>query len=85
LLSLLSNILVLLCHMRSGKKKGGEQAKTVSVASKLRALTKGIAPRAPGKCADWKLPLSFYLSTYGIQAQYFMPFAFTAFSVKVRL
>ena len=33
--------------------------------------------------ADWKLPLSFYLSTFGIQAQYFAPFAFTAFSVKI--
>ena len=92
LASLAANIYVLLAYMRgdgpaaagatASNEAAGEPSPT-RLAAKLRALSHAVKPRAPGRWADWKLPLSFYLSTFGIQAQYFAPFAFTAFSVKV--
>ena len=86
--SLVSNLIVWQLHLR---QDGGAASVTAAeldasrqaLASKLRALARAVRPRAPGKLADWKLPLSFYLACYGIQAQYFSVFAFTAFSVKI--
>jgi hypothetical protein len=89
LASLASNLLAWRMHMRndSGASSealaGGESTQTSSIAVRLRALAGTITPKPPGACAEWKLPCSFYLSTFGIQAQYFAPFAFTAFSVKI--
>lgn len=89
--SLAANVYVWLVYMRgdgpaAGAGAGaaeGADASPRRLAAKLRELSGAVRPRAPGKWADWKLPLSFFLSTFGIQAQYFAPFAFTAFSVKI--
>jgi MFS family permease len=39
-------------------------------------------PKIPG-CRRWVLPLPFFFACFGIKAQYFAPFGFTAFSNKL--
>eukprot|EP01050_Picozoa_sp_SAG11_P014416 SAG11_NODE_1774_length_4271_cov_4.419942_1_plen_536_part_00 len=79
ILSLLSNIIVLALHLKP--KDPSEE--TDFLASQIRGFARTITPQSPSSCAQWKLPLSFYLSLYGIQAQYFAPFMFTSFSSKI--
>jgi len=78
ILSLTSNIIIYAQFL-----SGDSKPKPPTLASQLRAFSGAITPQSPSSWAQWKLPLSFYLACYGIQAQYFAPFAFTAFSMKI--
>eukprot|EP00041_Stephanoeca_diplocostata_P032889 m.1068626 g.1068626 ORF g.1068626 m.1068626 type:complete len:715 (+) comp24225_c0_seq24:402-2546(+) len=76
--SLISNVIVLRWYLPKTSPNAN-----LALGQKLRALALAVTPKDPSTWAKWKLPLSFYLSTYGTQVFYFAPFAFTAFSVRL--
>lgn len=53
-----------------------------TVSRAIRAFGKATSPKVPS-LQRWCLPLAFYLACYGIKAQYFAPFGFTAFSNNI--
>mmetsp|Transcript_17005 Transcript_17005/g.39237 ORF Transcript_17005/g.39237 Transcript_17005/m.39237 type:complete len:592 (-) Transcript_17005:751-2526(-) len=59
------------------------QSDQATITKTIRAFAKATTPVAPLGCEKWKLPFSFYLAAVGIKAQYFAPFAFTAFSNEI--
>lgn len=58
----------------------GADQKTISTF--IRAFAQATTPKIPG-CRRWMMPLSFWFAVFGIKAQYFAPFGFTAFSNSV--
>jgi Ca2+-binding EF-hand superfamily protein/MFS family permease len=84
LLSLAANVFVYFTEFACGaEKRKQSQPTNISLGLQLQRFAEGSVPVVPGCGEKWKLPLSFYLSLYGIQATYFAPFAFTAFSNKI--
>jgi MFS family permease/Ca2+-binding EF-hand superfamily protein len=59
-----------------------EHSDQKTVSKVIRSFAKATTPKIPG-CRRWVLPLSFFFAIFGIKAQYFAPFGFTAFSNKI--
>jgi nitrate/nitrite transporter NarK len=56
-----------------------EHSDQKTISQGIRAFAMATTPKVPG-CRRWLLPFSFFLACFGIKAQYFAPFGFTAFS-----
>lgn len=76
--SLLASIIVYI-SMEKEQSSVEEQSDQATITNVMRALAKATTPRMVG-IQKWKLPCSFFFAIYGIKAQYFAPFGFTAFS-----
>jgi MFS family permease len=59
-----------------------EQSDQRTVKKVIRGFAKATTPQLPG-CRRWMLPTSFFFAVFGIKAQYFAPFSFTAFSNEI--
>ena len=59
-----------------------EQSDQKTITKVIRGFAKATAPEVPG-CKRWMLPASFFFAVFGIKAQYFAPFSFTAFSNEI--
>ena len=59
-----------------------EQSDQKTISKVIRAMAQATTPKVPG-CQRWMLPFSFFIACFGIKAQYFAPFGFTAFSNKI--
>ena len=59
-----------------------EHSDQKTVSKVIRSFAKATTPKIPG-CRRWVLPLPFFFACFGIKAQYFAPFGFTAFSNKI--
>lgn len=59
-----------------------EHSDQKTISKVIRSFAKATSPQVPG-CQRWLLPLSFFFAVFGIKAQYFAPFGFTAFSNKI--
>jgi nitrate/nitrite transporter NarK len=59
-----------------------EQSDQKTVTTLVRTFARATTPQIPG-CKRWLLPLSFFFACFGIKAQYFAPFGFTAFSNEI--
>jgi len=70
------------CSMRKESVKSEELSDQRTVTKVLQAFSRATAPRITG-CNKWQLPISFFFACYGIKAQYFAPFGFTAFSNEI--
>jgi Na+/melibiose symporter-like transporter len=81
--SLLASTIVYFSMKKENLTASAEENSDQKTVSKvIRNFAKATTPKVPG-CRRWVLPLSFYLACYGIKAQYFAPFGFTAFSNKI--
>lgn len=76
--SLVSSIIVYI-SMKKENASVEEISDQATITKVTRALAKATTPRMVG-FQKWKLPCSFFFAVYGIKAQYFAPFGFTAFS-----
>lgn len=59
-----------------------EQSDQNTITKVIRGFAKATTPELPG-CRKWMLPVSFFFAVFGIKAQYFAPFQFTAFSNEI--
>jgi hypothetical protein len=66
LTSICANIYIYVFYLRVMKENA---EKSAELAKHIRGFAMAITPKAPGKWAQWKLPLSLYISLYAIQAQ----------------
>jgi nitrate/nitrite transporter NarK len=81
--SLLASTIVYFSMKKENLTVSAEENSDQKTVSKvIRSFAKATTPKVPG-CRRWMLPLSFFLACYGIKAQYFAPFGFTAFSNKI--
>jgi len=76
--SLVASIIVYI-SMEKEKASVEEVSDQATITKVMRGLAKATTPRMVG-FQKWKLPCSFFFAVYGIKAQYFAPFGFTAFS-----
>jgi hypothetical protein len=76
--SLLSNVIIWVFFL-----KDADLPPPTTLASQIRGFALAITPQSPSSCDQWKLPISFYMCLFGIQAQYFAPYSFTAYSNKI--
>jgi len=84
-LGLVSLVTAIIVHISMRKEKNvsaEEQSDQATISKMVRAFGKATTPRVVG-IQKWKLPASFYFAIYGIKAQYFAPFGFTAFSNEI--
>ena len=58
------------------------QSDQKTITKVIRGFAKATTPELPG-CRRWMLPASFFFAVFGIKAQYFAPFSFTAFSNEI--
>lgn len=59
-----------------------EGADQRTISKFFRAFALATTPKTPG-CRRWMMPLAFWFAVFGIKAQYFAPFGFTAFSNNI--
>eukprot|EP00539_Tryblionella_compressa_P006019 CAMPEP_0178769758 /NCGR_PEP_ID=MMETSP0744-20121128/21014_1 /TAXON_ID=913974 /ORGANISM="Nitzschia punctata, Strain CCMP561" /LENGTH=674 /DNA_ID=CAMNT_0020426059 /DNA_START=235 /DNA_END=2259 /DNA_ORIENTATION=- len=59
-----------------------EGADQKAISKFVRAFAQATTPQMPG-CRRWLMPLPFWFAVFGIKAQYFAPFGFTAFSNNI--
>lgn len=81
-ISLSASVIVHLLASKENLAASEEQSDQATVSKMVRAFAKATTPRFVG-WQKWKLPLSFYIAVFGIKAQYFAPFGFTAFSNEI--
>mmetsp|Transcript_10466 Transcript_10466/g.15401 ORF Transcript_10466/g.15401 Transcript_10466/m.15401 type:complete len:95 (-) Transcript_10466:368-652(-) len=62
--------------------KAEEQSDQNTITKVIQGFAKAATRELPG-CRKWMLPLSFFFAVFGIKAQYFAPFQFTAFSNEI--
>jgi len=80
--SLLASVIVFFSMRKESNVYVEEQSDQQTVINTMRALAQATVPRLKG-VQKWTLPLSFFFAIYGIKAQYFAPFGFTAFSNEI--
>lgn len=82
LVSMVASTITYLSIRKEQNISAEAQSDQATVSKVMRTFARATAPQAVG-LQRWQLPLSFYLATYGIKAQYFAPFGFTAFSNSI--